>query len=434
LPQNASHYFGHAFPVQPPESSVPTPELPDEHNDWLTRLRGHLKEQQYGTCAPHRISATRRFLEFLWQKNLTVGTVEPADIEKYLNALRSRRKSGRHAVASKSLRAAHRAAIHILLRMVHGRWPLAPTARCDRARFHEELISGYSTWMRDLRGLSESTRSSRCAEARRFLDWLGERSSAEPLASITVADIDAYIRWRATSLQRRALKSATQHLRSFLRQLHGSGRAPDLAAAVISPKVYTFEGIPSALRREEIDKVLRCTREDRRPVGLRDYAMLLLLATYGLRAGEVVALRLEDIDWGHDRLQVRHSKTGAHSELPLLQAPGEAILEYLRRGRPKTHCREIFVRAKAPYRAFRSGTLYAALQERLKAAGVTPRGKSGAHAFRHARAVSLLKRDTPLKVIGDVLGHRSMQSTMTYLKLDAEALRDVALEIPVASP
>jgi integrase len=263
---------------------------------------------------------------------------------------------------------------------------------------------------------------------------MGDRSSSEQLASISVVDIDAYVKWRASSLQRQGLKSATQHLRSFLRHLHGNGWVSDLASAVISPRVYKLEGVPSALRPEEIDKVLRCTRKDRCPVGLRDYAMLLLLSTYGLRAIEVVSLRLEDIDWGHDRLQIRHSKTGVHSELPLLKAPGEAILEYLRRGRPQTHCPEVFVRAKAPFRAFRSGTLYAALQERLRAADVTPQGKSGAHAFRHARAVSLLQRDTPLKIIGDVLGHRSVQSTMTYLKLNAEALRGVALEIPGVSP
>lgn len=411
-----------------------TPELSDEPSFWLRRIGDHLKEQRYGSCAPFRISTTRRFLEFLRRNDLTVSMVQPADIEKYLRTLRVRRKSGRHVVGSKSLRAAHRAAIHILLRLVHGRWPLPPVARCDRERFRDELISEYNAWMRDLRGLSESTRSSRCAEARRLLEWLGERSSAQQLASIAVADIDTYVKWRALSLQRRALQSTTQHLRSFLRHLHGSGRIPDLAPAVLSPRVYAFEGIPSALRTKEIEEVLRCTRADRRPVGLRDYAMLLLLATYGLRAGEVVGLGLHDIDWSHDRLKIHHSKTGAYSELPLLRAPGEAILEYLRRGRPKTNCREVFVRAKAPYQAFRSGTLYAALQERLKAAGVNPQGKRGTHAFRHARAVSLLERDTPLKVIGDVLGHRSMQSTMTYLKLNAEALRGVGLEIPGVSP
>ena len=410
------------------------PESSDERDIWLTRLADHLKEERYGSCAPYRLLHAKRFLDYLHSEKLTVHTVQPSDIAKYLDTLSARRKSDRKAVPSKSTRITHRSAIHLLLRLIHGRWPLAPIARCERERFRDRLVREYDAWMRDLRGLSESTRSGRRAEALRFLEWLGERSTSEKLASIAVADIDAYVKWRACSLQRRALKSATQHLRSFLRQLHGTGRMPDLASAVVSPRVYTLEGIPSALRTEEIDKVLQCTRQDRRPVGLRDYAMLFLLSTYGLRAGEVVSLRLQDIDWGHDRLQIRHSKTGVYSELPLLEAPGEAILEYLRRGRPKTNCREVFVRAKAPYRAFRSGTLYAALQERLKAAGVTPQGKRGTHAFRHARAVSLLKRGTSLKVIGDVLGHRSIQSTMTYLKLDSEALRGVALEIPMVSP
>jgi integrase/recombinase XerD len=412
------------------------PELSDEYDVWLNRLAAHLKQERYyGPCAANYVSNAKRFLGHLRSRNLTVDSLQPSDIAKYLGALRVQRKSGRKPRSSKWLRFPHRSAIHMLMRLVHGRWPLPRVGRCERERFHDQLIGEDNAWMQHLRGLSERTRSIRCAEALRFLAWLGERGCQENLASLNVADIDAYVKWRALSLRRRALQGAIQHLRSFLRQLHGSGLVPDLASALISPRVYTFEGIPSAMRTEEIDKVLRCTRRDRRPVGLRDYAMLLLLSTYGLRAAEVVALRLQDIDWEHDRLQIRHSKTGVYSELPLLQAPGEAILEYLRRGRPKTICREIFVRAKAPFRAFRNGgTLYAALQERLKAAGVSPQGKRGTHAFRHARAVGLLKCDTPLKVIGDVLGHRSIQSTMTYLKLDAEALRGVALEIPGVYP
>jgi integrase/recombinase XerD len=323
----------------------------------------------------------------------------------------------------------------MLLRLVHGQWPPAPVARNERERFHDGLIGEYDTWMRDLRGLATTTRSARCAEARRFLEWLAGRGTQGRLASITVSDMDKYVEWRASAMSRRGLKSAIGHLRGFLRHLHRSGRITDIGSALMSPRVYTLEGIPSAFRAEDIDKVLSYTRADRRPIGLRDYAMLLLLSSYGLRAGEVVALCLEDIDWEHDRLTIRHSKTGVCSDLPLLKAPGEAILDYLRRARPKTRSREVFVRATAPYRAFRSGGgLYAALQERLKGAGVIPQGRRGPHAFRHARAVSLLKRDTPLKVIGDVLGHRSMQSTMAYLKLDAETLRGVALEIPGVAP
>ena len=410
------------------------PESSEKRDVWLARLADYLKEERYGSCAPDRLLHASRFLDYLHSENLTIQTVQPADVSRYLNTLRARRRSDGKKVPSKSMRITYRSAIHLLLRLVHGRWPVASIATSERDRFRDRLINEHNAWMKNLRGLSERTRSSRCAEALRFLEWLGDRSSAERLASISIDDIDAYVTWRASSLQRQALKSATQHLRSFLRHLHGSGWMSDLASAVVSPRVYALEGVPSALRPEEIDKVLRCTRQDRRPVGLRDYAMLLLLSTYGLRAGEVVSLRLEDIDWGHDRLQVRHSKTGVRSELPLLKAPGEAIFDYLRRGRPETNCPEVFVRAKAPYRAFRSTTLYAVLQERLKAADVTPQGKSGAHAFRHARAVSLLRRDIPLKVIGDVLGHRSVQSTMVYLKLDAEALRGVALEIPGVSP
>ena len=411
------------------------PESSNERDVWLTRVADHLKQERYGTHASDYLAKAKRFLDYLPSKNLTVHTVQPSDVEKYFDALRSRRKSGRKGLPSKGLRIPHRAAIHMLLRLVHGHWPLAPVPGSKQERFRDNLIVEYDAWMRDLRGLAERTRSLRCAEARRFLAWLGERGSEGQLASITVADIDAYVQSRASSIRRLSLQGVTSNLRIFLRHLHGSGRIPDVGSALIGPRVYAFEGIPSALRAEEIDKVLRCTRQDRRPIGLRDYAMLLLLSTYGLRAGEITALRLQDIDWTHDRLRVRHFKTGAYSELPLLRVPGEAILQYLRRGRPKTRCREIFVHAKAPYRAFRnSSTLYTALQKRLKAAGVTPQGKKGPHAFRHARAASLLKRDTPLKVIADVLGHRSLRSTMTYLKLDLEALRDVALELPGVAP
>jgi integrase/recombinase XerD len=157
-------------------------------------------------------------------------------------------------------------------------WPLAPVAGSEQERFREKLVDEYDAWMRDLRGLAEKTRSIRCTRARRFLEWLGERGSQEQLTSITVAEIDAYVRSRAASIRRRTLQGLTSNLRIFLRYLHGSGRISDLGSTLIGPRVYAFEGIPSALRSEEIGKVLRCTREDRRPIGLRDYAMLLLLS------------------------------------------------------------------------------------------------------------------------------------------------------------
>jgi integrase/recombinase XerD len=163
-------------------------------------------------------------------------------------------------------------------------------------------------------------------------------------------------------------------------------------------------------------------------MGLRDCAILQLLSTYGLRAGEITHLRLNDIDWRAETLRIRHSKTGTHSLLPLMKPVGEALMTYLRDGRPQTDAREIFIRSRAPYRAM--SRIYSEVRRRMEAAGVKPSGKRGPHIFRHARAVSLLRASIPRKVIGDLLGHRSTEATIPYLKLATEDLRAIALEIP----
>ena len=403
---------------------------------WLSRLADHLKEQRYsrGSTYNHIMSA-RRFFAYLRNAGLTVHTVQPGDIHKYLDALTRRRTAPGRTGLTSGWRNQNRSAIHRLLRLVHGQWPLDCPPSTDPELFHHEIITEYHGWMGDLRGLSKMTQHNRCVEAQRLLEWLGERGSRENLSALTIVDIDAYVRWRVSSLRRSSKKTATVNLRSFLRHLHASGRIRDLASAVISPKLYALEGIPSALRADDIEKVLQFVRQDRSPVGLRDYAILKLLSTYGLRAGEITALRLEDIDWTHDRLRILHSKTGVHSELPLLPIVGEALLNYLRKGRPQSSYREIFLCSRAPYRPIPEGSnLYSQLANRMKAAGVTPKGKKGPHAYRHARAATLLRSAVPLKVIGDVLGHRATQSTMSYLKLDLEQLRHVALEIPGAQP
>jgi integrase len=216
-----------------------------------------------------------------------------------------------------------------------------------------------------------------------------------------------------------------------MRFLHRTGRIGiDLAPRILGPRLYAYESIPSALSAEQIARVLQSTCKDRSPMGYRDYAILRLLSTYGLRDGEITRLRLEDIDWRTERLSIRHSKTGANSQLPLMAEVGEALLNYLRRGRPKTDAREIFIRMRAPYR--RLASLYSEIRQRLAAAGVKPQGKCGPHAFRHARAVSLLRASVSRKVIGDLLGHRSEAATLPYLKLATEDLRAIALEIPEA--
>jgi integrase/recombinase XerD len=406
------------------------------HNDvWRIRLANHLKEERY-CCgvAQNYVAAAKRFLAFLEAEGLAVSTVKFSDVERYLAALRfSRRfRSGRRRATS-GVRKLHRSAIHMLLRLAHGQWPPTQTPISEMEYVHARVVNEYDAWMNELRGLSAETRKDRCAEAHRFLKWLRERAGKEEFTAIAVTDIDSYVQWRVAGVGRPSCKRITVNLRSFLRHLHFGGKTGrDLSTAVIGPTLYAFEGIPSALSTGDVRNVLCATRRDRSPIGRRDYAILTLLTTYGLRAGEITALRLEDVDWKHSRLRVRHSKSGVHSELPLLRKVGNAILDYLRRGRPDTMHRELFMRSRAPYRPFHRGSsLYTPIRRRLASAGVTPQGKKGPHAFRHARAVSLLRSAVPLKVIGDVLGHRSVDSTTAYLKLATEDLRAVALDIPM---
>lgn len=320
----------------------------------------------------------------------------------------------------------------MLLRLVHGQRTPAPRSGTIAEFLDREVCQQYEQWMHGVRGLAAETMRGRSAEARRFLCWLGERSNRQKLAHITISDIDKYQMCQPSSQRRVTLKRRATDLRCFLRFLYATGQiVRDLAASVISPTVYAFENIPSALRPEEVVAILKAARKDHSPRGRRDYAILMLLATYGLRAGEVTSLRLSNIDWRNERLRIRHSKTGGHLELPLFPWVGNAILDYLQKGRPKTEAREVFIRTCAPYRRLRNGSvLHRILHKRLVAAGVSPQGKRGPHAFRHAIAVSMLRAAVPAKEIGDVLGHRSAASTTPYLKLATEDLRRVALEIP----
>jgi integrase/recombinase XerD len=397
---------------------------------WLARLREHLQEERYSRdVARYYPHAARRFLSNLERRRQALESVSPADVEHYLDGLR--RQRDRRALPA-PWRRAQRAAIQMLLRLVHGKWPpeIAPTT-ADEIAMHA-VICDYDAWMMELRGLSASTREHGRIEGRSLLRWL--RDHGKSVAGLCVADLDAYVAWRGISMRRSSKVVMVSALRGVLRYLHGSGRMPkDLAGAIEGPPIYALEGIPSTIRREDIDHALKAARCDRSPLGRRDYAIMMLLSTYGLRAGEITGLRLSDIDWRHERLRIRHTKTGAYSELPLLRGPADALLDYLKRGRPATTLREVFLRALAPYRPLSSNAaLHSMMTRRLRAVGVSLPGKHGAHVMRHSRAASLLSGGVPIKVIGDVLGHRSERSTAVYLKLATDDLRAVALDLPTA--
>lgn len=406
------------------------------HEMWLSRLRDRLTEERYaGRTSRQCIAVARHFLRCLDKQKVDVSAAQPESVEKYLQQARRiyRRRHG-HPPDYKGWRSLHTNGIHMLLRLVQGRWPPVPRAITSGEIFQNEICGEYAQWMAGQRGLAPGTVSHRCSEAGRLLDWLGERATREELATLTHLDVDGYMKFRARSAGRRSLKDVTTKTRSFLRWLHMTERTTrDLSSTVIAPLLYVLESIPSAIRAEDVKEVLAVTRQDCTPKGIRDYAILMLISKYGVRSGEITALRLDDVDWRKEVIRIRHSKTGAISWLPLLPEVGEAMLKYLQASRPKTSFREMFIRACAPYRPFRCGSsLYQLVRHRLEAANVISTGKRGPHAFRHARAVSMLRAAVSVKNIGDLLGHRAADSTLVYLKLATEDLRAVALEIPTA--
>lgn len=285
--------------------------------------------------------------------------------------------------------------------------------------------------MTEVRGLSELTFTKEWYTGSGFLDWLGTRASAAALRQLTPVDFDTFLAWRVPRLRRATRVGVCQGLRSFLRYLHAAGFIPRaLVTCVSRPSHYRNEGIPSTFTDPQVQAMLAATRRDRTAVGRRDYAVLMLLATYGLRAGEITRLRLDDIDWRRERFRITQSKTGRASQLPLMAPVGEALLDYLCE-RPASKHREVFLFARAPYRPFaRGSSLYATVARCMRRAQVITDGKHGCHALRYARAVSLLRAAVPLKSISDLLGHRSSTSTDVYLKLATEDLRDIGLELP----
>jgi integrase/recombinase XerD len=404
--------------------------MPHDRGTLIDQLRALLTQQRFSSVVVRNYCrGATHFVEYLARRDIAVDAAMPDHVSGYLRY--ARRKFGqRHGhPAAPRWESIPRAGIHALLRLAQKRWPPEPPAASLREALCRSVCNEYREYLHVQRGLAKASIRALMWEGRNFLSWYAARSAGDDLAELNIGEIDSYFEMRAAGLRRRSLKDVAERLRSLMRFLHRTDRIGiDLAPRIIAPVLYAYESIPSALSVEQISAVLKNTRKDRSPLGYRDYAILLLLSTYGLRDGEVTRLRLEDIDWRAETLHIRHSKTGASSQLPLMAEAGGALLNYLRRGRPQTDVREIFIRTRAPYR--RLSSLYSEVRRRLEAAGVKPLGKRGPHTFRHARAVSLLRASVSRKVIGDLLGHRSEEATLPYLKLATEDLRAIALEIP----
>jgi len=262
-------------------------------------------------------------------------------------------------------------------------------------------------------------------------EFLKDRFGTGPvdLSQLCAGDVISFVRRRAPRLHVKRAKLLTTALRSFLRYgcYLGQVRA-DLIDAVPIVANWSMPLIPRAISTDQVRQVL--SHVDRRTVvGRRDYAILLLLARLGLRAGEIVSLELDDIDWNAGSLSVR-GKGGRRTQLPMPKDVGDAIVAYLQYGRPSTPCRRVFLRAKAPVRGFLGPSAVSTVVRHalVRAAVQTP--TRGAHQFRHGLASEMLRHGASFAEIGELLGHRSPETTKIYAKVDLEVLRTLALPWP----
>ena len=213
-------------------------------------------------------------------------------------------------------------------------------------------------------------------------------------------------------------------MRPFFRFAEGRGWCcRGLADAIKTPPVFRHEGLPLGPSWDDVNRLLAAAKSDC-PVDIRDRALVLLLAVYGLRAGEVTTLRLDDFDWERELLTVPHGKRQRPRTYPLCRPVGDAVLRYLQKVRPRANRREVFMTLLAPFRPLHSASVGGMVSRRLHALGLTL-PHYGAHALRHACATHLLAQGLSLKEIGDHLGHQSPEATRIYAKVDLAALRMV---------
>lgn len=287
-----------------------------------------------------------------------------------------------------------------------------------------DLVDEFAHYMSQERGLSPHTIHNRCWHVSAFLRWFSEHRRRVHM--VRLEHVDAFLALRGQQgWCRVSIATAAKALRSFFRYLTACGRfAEGFAAGIEGPRLFAHESLPVGPSWEDVRRLIASADTDERQ-DIRDRAILLLLAVYGLRRGEVAALTLDDVNWQQEILHVSRPKQRRKQEYPLTAEIGDAILRYLQQVRPRCVSRALFMTIKAPIRPLAASSLYHIVATSMNALAVRcPR--RGPHALRHACAAHLVAEGLSLKQIGDHLGHRSSDATRTYAKVHIAGLREVA--------
>lgn len=397
---------------------------------FLELLSLALLEQQYPTSTIGTyLKSTDRFCRWIRDAGLAVELADAVTLAVYVASLRraGRTSNGPSRTPKPSVGLSHFIA---LLDSNGCREPIAPARESTPS---DRLLAEYERHMVDVQGLAPATRSEYLRFASRFIDVIFGDGPLD-WERLTARDLAAYFTREVSSRRGHGRKWPGNGVRAFLRFVAGRHEICEgLLAAIPKIRNWKLAALPRYLSEDDVEKLLSVC-DDKSPAGIRNRAIVLVLARLGLRAHEVTGLQLCDLEWSDGIIVVAPGKTRRERRLPMTVDVGEALSRYLKDGRPRCAHRHVFTRATPPFSALATASAVSSIVKRLAGrAGVTLPPGVASHALRHSAATQMVRRGASFKDVADVLGHRMLQTTAHYAKLDLDALVRVALPWPGGS-
>lgn len=400
--------------------------LESVHKERIDKAGTHLLKVKYLPVVVRQyLHEWVRFVRYLAERALPLpASFHEPRVQRYFEV--------RFPTGSSSRRRGIRAAVRIFLDIGDdGRFSrrvLKPPRPINE--LFEQAVPAYLDFLRKHRGLSARTLSKRTFQLILFTEYL-QRIGVTTWRDAQPSALRTFLTKHLTGIKPATRLSYASTFRSFHRWAYMHGLLErDISAAAATVRQYQLTGIPDLLTDDEVAALLQAVDRST-ALGKRDYAILLLAARYGMRPSDIRQLSLDHIDWRGRQIALPQVKTGRLLALPLLPEVQDALIDYLRRGRPETQFRNVFVRHLAPYEPFApKNNLPTIFQEALRRAGLGQRhGRKGLYLLRHTLASRLLRAGNSIKTIADVLGHVHLNSTLVYAKVDLTHLASVALSI-----
>jgi len=393
---------------------------------YLPVIATALDEARYSTATIRlHLRAADHFGVWLQEKNIGVADVSEVTVDSYIRGLdRQCSPSTPNGRLPNSALGLHR-----LVEVLRQSEVLKPALATDSHSSVVKWLADFDHHLDHVAGCAFGSRDNYLRYARRLLqDVFGD--AEVDWSRLSASTVTEFVRREAAKLRPSACGQPVTAIRSLIRFLASKGSVPaGLYGAVPAVRTWRHSSIPRAISAEEVECVLAACHAESE-YGLRERAIVLLLARLGLRAGEVIRLQVDDIDWTRGCVLVRAGKMHRERSLPLSQEVGDALVQYLRQSRPESAHRELFLRWHPPFKPLcKSVSICTLVQKLLKRAGISIH-RPGAHVFRHTLATGMANNGTAFKAIADVLGHGSLASTEIYAKLNLGSLSQVAMPWP----